>query len=226
MPKESTPRLNLKNPSTGEFDWDVSWWENTKIIDSYPGILTVTQRTLPQEPWVGQHVFDMDSSSLLSWNGSYWVNQSSGMFDYLQAGSGGVSWGDVVYVNENGYIQKAGNNLNEDYAFKVSGISMRDLAEGETGLIKRTGKIRNPDWKLNIGSHYYLGLNGQITEEKPETGFVQIIGVALTADALSIRISSPYFNTQEIPASNAQNITVSSEAPEDPQKNDLWFDIS
>jgi len=29
MPKEKTPRLKLNNPSTGEFDWDKSWWDNT-----------------------------------------------------------------------------------------------------------------------------------------------------------------------------------------------------
>lgn len=226
MPKEPTPRLKLINPSTGEFDWDQSWWENTDILDNYPGILVVTQATLPTDPWVGQHVFDMDSLSLLCWNGSNWVNQSSGFFDYLTAGAGGVSQGDVVYVNSESLLQKAGNDLAEEYAFRVVGISLNNLAEGESGLIKKSGLIRCPDWVLTRGQEYYLGAAGNITETKPDTGFVQVIGVATAVDALSIRISSPFVSPTEIIKSNVSQITIGAEAPADPEANDLWFDIS
>ena len=200
LPKEPTPRLNLKNPSTGEFDWDKSWWENTDIIDNYPGILVVTEATLPEEPWVGQHVFNMDDLSLLCWNGANWINQSSGMFDYLTVGPGGINQGDVVYIDGNGHIQKASNDMEEKYAFRVAGIALRNLNEGEKGLVKKTGMVRCPEWNLTIGKHYFLGTNGNITDVKPdiEVNLIQVIGVATAADALSIRISSPYVSFNEI----------------------------
>ena len=198
MPKEPTPRLGLKNPSTGEFDWDVSWWDNMDIIDEYPGIIVSTTATLPVTPWVGQHVFNMDSLSMLTWNGSIWVNQSSGVFDHVKAGPGGVNWGDVVYLDSNGLLQKAGNDLAEEYAFRVIGIVLRNLLEGEEGLVKKSGLLRNPGWTLIRGQEYYLGTGGNIVDTQPETGFVQNIGVALEPDALSIRISSPYVSLANI----------------------------
>jgi hypothetical protein len=227
MPKEPTPRLKLLNPSTGEFDWDKSWWENTGIIDNYPGILIITQATLPDDPWVGQHVYDTDTMSLLCWNGHNWINQSSGFFDYLTAGTGGISRGDVVYVDSNGLLQKASNDLNEEYAFRVVGIVLNDLAEGESGLVKKSGLIRSPDWNLTRGQEYYLGTAGSITDSKPESGFIQIIGVATAVDALSIRISAPFVSPSEvIRSNNIGQITISTEAPANPEINDLWLDIS
>ncbi len=62
MPKEDSLRLKLKNPSTGEFDWDKSWWENTNILDKHPGIKVVTSSTLPDDPWPGQFVFNVDTT--------------------------------------------------------------------------------------------------------------------------------------------------------------------
>ena len=221
MPKEPTPRLGLKNPSTGEFDWDVSWWDNMDIIDEYPGIIVSTTATLPVTPWVGQHVFNMDSLSMLTWNGSIWVNQSSGVFDHVKAGPGGVNWGDVVYLDSNGLLQKAGNDLAEEYAFRVIGIVLRNLLEGEEGLVKKSGLLRNPGWTLIRGQEYYLGTSGSIVETQTETGFVQNIGVALEPDALSIRISSPYVSSTKTPP-----ITVSATVPGQPVIGELWYDVS
>src|SRR5690554_5897543 len=118
MPKEPSKRLKLKNPSTGEFDWDKSWWENTDILDKYPGIKVVTSSTLPTEPWVGQFVFNVDIMSILIWNGQNWVNYSSGIFDYLLAGDKVILAGRVVYINGQGKVEHADQELDEIYAYR------------------------------------------------------------------------------------------------------------
>ncbi len=188
MPKEDSLRLKLKNPSTGEFDWDKSWWENTNILDKHPGIKVVTSSTLPEEPWLGQFVFNVDTHSLLVWNGYNWVDQSSGMFDYIQAGSEDIGSGKVVYIDTDGKIYPANHTLPADYRFRVLGMTISELNADEFGLVKRCGLIKNPDWELTAGQVYYLGLDGNITETLPTEGLLLSVGVAFSFDALSIRI--------------------------------------
>lgn len=188
MPKEPTPRLKLNNPSTGEFDWDKSWWDNTAILDNHPGIKVVTSSTLPEDPWVGQFIFNVDTHSLLVWNGSNWVDQSSGMFDYIRASSDGIKAGRVVYLETDGCAHHADYNLPEEYAFRILGIAIKDINAGECGLIKRTGLIKNPDWELTVGKEFYLGSDGKLIENRPDKGLLLSVGVALSRDSLSIRL--------------------------------------
>ncbi|MEJ6950326.1 hypothetical protein [Natronospora cellulosivora (SeqCode)] len=187
MPKESSPRLKLKNPSTGEFDWDKSWWENTNILDKHPGIKVVTSSTLPDEPWLGQFVFNVDTHSLLVWNSYNWVDQSSGMFDYVQAGED-IQAGKVVYINKDGRIYCANYNLPKDYGLRVLGISVSEIKADEYGLVKRSGLIKNADWQLAAGEVYYLGLDGELTDKEQKNKLNISVGVAFSFDSLSIRI--------------------------------------
>ena len=187
MPKEDTTRLKLKNPSTGEFDWDKSWWENTDILDKHPGIKVVTSSTLPEEPWVGQFVFNVDTNSLLVWDGYNWIDQSSGIFDYVQAGED-IPAGRVVYLETDCKIYAANYNLAENYKFRVLGMTLGEIKTGDSGLVKRSGLIKNPDWELTAGQVYYLGLDGDIIENTLTEGIILSIGVAFTYDSLSIRI--------------------------------------
>lgn len=190
MPKEDTVRLKLRNPSTGEFDWDKSWWENTKILDKHPGIKVVTSSTLPEQPWVGQFVFNVDTHSLLVWNGYNWVDQSSGMFDYIQAGED-IPAGKVVYMDTDAKIYAANYNLPEDYMLRVLGMTISDIEGNESGLVKRSGLIKNHEWKLTAGQVYYLGLDGDITDKVPKKNKLNLyVGVAFSYDSLSIRIWS------------------------------------
>lgn len=187
MPKEKTARLKLNNPSTGEFDWDKAWWDNTRILDNHPGIKVLTTSTLPEEPWIGQFVFNVDIFSLLVWNGQNWVNQSSGMFDFVQAGED-IAGGKVVYLNSDGKIYTANNSLPENYNYLVLGMSINEISTDETGLIKRSGLIRNPNWELIAGQVYYLGPDGDIIDTLPDEGLRLTVGAALSYDSLSIRI--------------------------------------
>ena len=184
MPKEDSPRLKLKNPSTGEFDWDKSWWENTNILDKHPGIKVVTSSTLPENPWLGQFVFNVDTHSLLVWNSYNWVDQSSGMFDYVQAGSEDIGAGKVVYIDTDGKIYSA------DYKFRVLGMTISELNADEFGLVKRCGLIKNCDWELTAVQVYYLGLDGDISDNVSKKYKLNLsIGVAFSFDSLSIRVS-------------------------------------
>lgn len=189
LPKEKTARLKLNNPSTGEFDWDKAWWDNTRILDKHPGIRVVTTSTLPEEPWVGQFVFNVDIFSLLVWNGQNWVNQSSGMFDYLPAGNNDILAGRVVYINRQGKLEHADSELDEVYAYRVLGLAISGIPAGTYGLVKKCGQIKNPAWSLTPGQEYYLGIDGDIIDTLPSNASLQMcVGVAIGVDAISVRL--------------------------------------
>ncbi len=226
MPLEPTPRLGLTKPDIGVFNWNEDWWENVDLIDSHPGIFTCTSTSLPAEPWLGQLVFADDIKSFLLWDGASWINQSSSTFALVQAGTGSIGGGKVIYMGEDSFAHQAQNTMEEEYAFKVLGLTLKPIPEGGFGLVRRAGLLSNPEWQLNPGAVYYLESEGNITDEKPEEGFIQIIGVAEGPRALAIRISSPFVSPESVPCSNSRRITISEEPPPDPKLNDLWFDIS
>ena len=188
MPKEPTPRLNLKNPATGEFDWDKPWWENTKIIDDHPGIKVVTSDTLPLEPWPGQVVYNTDNLSLLIWEGNNWLNLSANYL-YLQANST-INKGDLVVINDFGLIE----SLNaypysiEDFS-RIIGIAVQNITVNGYGLVKNKGKVRYSEWNLTSGKVYYLSEDLSLTNSTPNTTSKIILGVSIKSDTLILNKS-------------------------------------
>ena len=192
MPKEPTPRLNLKNPATGEFDWDKPWWENTKIIDDHPGIKVVTSDTLPLEPWPGQVVYNTDNLSLLIWEGNNWLNLSANYL-YLQANST-INKGDLVVINDSGLIEtlSAYPSSIEDFS-RIIGIAVQDINTDNYGLIKNKGKVRYSEWNLTSGKVYYLSEDLSLTNSTPNTTSKIILGISINSDSLVLNLN--YFNT-------------------------------
>ncbi len=188
---EDTPRLKLIQPSTGQFDWDKDWWSNMDRLDEYPGIKVITTATLPEDPWVGQVVYNSDTGSLLIWEGSTWIDYASGIFAHLPANTDGIQAGRAVYLHPEGYLQTASNTDPVETAFKVLGLTIQDIPGEEYGLVRRIGLVKKPDWGLTTGSIYYLGTDGELTETEPSQGFKQVIGVAEDSISLAIRISGP-----------------------------------
>ena len=188
MPKKPTPRLNLKNPATGEFDWDKPWWENTKVLDDHPGIKVVTTETLPLEPWPGQVVFNTDDLSLLIWEGNNWLNFSANYL-YLKAESD-IAKGNLVYINSNGKIENLAKYPESIEEFtRIIGFVVQNITAGNSGLVKIKGKIRLPDLSLTPGDIYYLDDSLNLTTSPPIDKNKVIIGNALKIDTLVLNLN-------------------------------------
>ena len=188
MPKDPTPRLNLKNPATGEFDWDKPWWENTKIIDDHPGIKVVTTETLPLNPWPGQVVFNTDSLSLLIWEGSNWLNFSANYL-YFKAGND-ITKGDLIYINSSGKIENLTQYpANIEEFTRIIGFAVQNISTDSSGLVKTKGKIRLPDLNLNPGEIYYLDESLNLSTYPPVDKNKIIIGNALKIDTLVMNLN-------------------------------------
>ncbi|MFW6016080.1 MAG: hypothetical protein ACOCRK_06550 [bacterium] len=188
MPKDPTPRLKLKNPATGEFDWDKPWWENTKIIDDHPGIKVVTSETLPEEPWLGQVVFDTISLSLLIWEGNNWLNISSNYL-FLQANSN-ISKGDLVVINNSGLIESITSfpSSIEDFS-RIIGVAVQDITIENYGLIKTEGIIMLSKWNMEPGKNYYLNEELKLSKINPSYDPKILVGTSLNLDTLLLNLT-------------------------------------
>jgi len=179
--KNDTNNIKLINPSTGEFDWDMAWWKNTEILDSHPGVKTVSSAELPEEPWTGQLIFLWDCSALLAWNGERWLDLTSGAFLNLKCGEE-IKRGELVALNAEGMAVKAGPETDE---MRLLGIAVTAAQAGEKVLIKTKGKARLPEFQLETGSLYFAGPGGGIKSE-PQEG-QSPVGIALAVDILLIK---------------------------------------
>lgn len=69
---ETTPRLGLYRPDGTDPFRTSDFQHNYDVLDSAPGIMVVTDGSLPGSPWTGQTVYDTTQSSLLTYDGFGW----------------------------------------------------------------------------------------------------------------------------------------------------------
>lgn len=88
-------------------------------------------------------------------------------------------------VTSNG--KKADSSITA-YKNKIIGISTTTTNIGFAGTAVGFGEIQNPLWSWTIGDKIFL--NGiTLSTTDPGTGFIQLIGTAVKADTIDIKIS-------------------------------------
>ena len=89
-------------------------------------------------------------------------------------------------VNFNGLLA---NSANTDLPNSICiGISIEEILNGNEGKIKTSGIIESSSW--NWVENGTLFLNGNtLSQVKPESGFIQKIGIAKTANSILLKIS-------------------------------------
>ena len=108
----------------------------------------------------------------------------------VTAGTGGLPAYRIVYITSLGTALSA-SNQNSTHMGRVVGMTVEEIAEGETGLVRRIGKVENESWNLIPGTPYFLGEGGEIISDVPETGFIQYIGVAESQHVLALSFGIP-----------------------------------
>lgn len=181
--KNGTANLKLVNPTTGEFDWDLAWWQNNEILDSFPGVKTLSSAELPVEPWTGQLVFLWDSAALLVWNGECWLDLTSGAFLKLKCGDSEILRGQLVALDGEGMVVAAAG---ETPTLRVLGIAVASALPGEKVLVKTRGRVRVPEFDLKAGQVYYAEHEGGLSAEA-QAG-QEPVGIALAVDVLLLRL--------------------------------------
>jgi hypothetical protein len=91
------------------------------------------------------------------------------------------------------------SNTQAEYATKddlnksrsVLGITQGASSDGELLTIQSAGEITEGSWNWTPQQFVYLSTNGLLTQTAPSTGFLLIIGFAVSATKIAINIGHP-----------------------------------
>lgn len=83
------------------------------------------------------------------------------------------------------------DNTNPDHLVRFYGITTNAASLGGSLSIVQTGVVVEPSWAWTAFMPVYLGTTGLLTQTPPATGFVQIVGAALSATTLFINQRDP-----------------------------------
>ena len=128
---------------------------------------------------------DVASSTIITSaiQGPVGVSGTSAIISYTAGAN--ISGGIGVILNNSTAI--AANSTTLAHAGKVIGITTGAVVIGNVANIQTSGELEGFSG-LTINSKVYLQANGTITSTIPTTGFIQQIGIALTATKVLINI--------------------------------------
>lgn len=96
----------------------------------------------------------------------------------------------IVYINTDGKIYSASSS-NLLSMGKILGVALTEQLTDELIDVIGYGKIANFSTSLSIGVMYYLNNSGYLTITPPTTGFIQIIGTAVSSTQMLIQMQTP-----------------------------------
>lgn len=105
-----------------------------------------------------------------------------------------LSGNRVVCLNGSGELIY-GDSATVTHAHKILGITTGAVSSGATGTVQTTGEMTEAGWSWMVGSPVYLSTNGTLSHTAPSSGFVLVIGFALTATKVFIDIKQPIILT-------------------------------
>jgi hypothetical protein len=103
--------------------------------------------------------------------------------------SGAISGHRVVVADATGVAAYA-DATNPAHSGRVVGITLGAAADGDPVTVAVGGDIEEPSWTWSAGP-LYLGTAGGLTQSAPTSGFVQVLGVALSPTRIVVEPSQP-----------------------------------
>lgn len=76
-------------------------------------------------------------------------------------------------------------------AEKILGVTMGAASLGANVTIQTYGEMEDSSFNFTLNQSIYVGLNGQMTQTPPTTGFLRSIGFPITATKLFIDLGVP-----------------------------------
>lgn len=73
------------------------------------------------------------------------------------------------------------------------GISTSAASMFATVRVQHTGEIEDNSWSWTPGAPVFAGANGVLTQTQPATDFFVVIGEAVTAQRMVVRIQAPIY---------------------------------
>lgn len=95
----------------------------------------------------------------------------------------------VVALNDNNKLVHASSD-NLDIAHKVIGMLENAVIADEFTKVINFGFLFNNAWDWTLNKAIFLGINGQLTQNAPISGFIKQIAIPLTHNSIQIQIES------------------------------------
>lgn len=95
-----------------------------------------------------------------------------------------------VYASSANDVTIANNNIDFTNA-TVFGITIVAVDANESTQVQTYGTLRDSSFLWPNGTQLYLGINGQLTDTAPTTGFRTLVATAQGAGAIFINIQEP-----------------------------------
>lgn len=99
----------------------------------------------------------------------------------------------AIYVAEDNTFRYADAATEEGRA--VAGVTVGAASTGTAAYAQYAGELVEPSWSWSVGMPVFLGTNGMLTQSPLSSGLAIIIGIAVGADRILIRIGSPVYLT-------------------------------
>lgn len=96
----------------------------------------------------------------------------------------------VVYEDLFGAVWPADPEVESD-VLALLGVTVSAAAGGQPIHVQRIGSIDDAAWQLQPGKRVFLGRQGRLTQEPPQTGHDVLIGTAITSTRLLLNIQDP-----------------------------------
>ena len=88
------------------------------------------------------------------------------------------------------------DNTNAAHTGRLRGVFRATKANGEVAQLQVFGPMRNAAWNWTPEQPVYLGSAGALTQSRPASGFVQVVGWADTATQLFVNPREPREQTE------------------------------
>lgn len=105
--------------------------------------------------------------------------------------AGTVLGGHRAVVLNSSELAIYADNTTTAHKNKVIGITTGAALSGASATIQTFGEITNSGWSWTTGESIYLSTNGLLTQTVPTSGFVLILGFAISATKMFINIKQP-----------------------------------
>lgn len=96
----------------------------------------------------------------------------------------------VVYEDLFGAVWPADPEVEGD-VLALLGVTVTAAPAGQPIHVQRMGHIDDEAWQLQPGQRVFLGGQGRLTQEPPQTGYDVLIGTALSPTRLLLNIQDP-----------------------------------
>lgn len=106
-------------------------------------------------------------------------------------GIAGIALSGHRAVLEQGGLLGYADNMIPEHALIVLGITTRATNAFDQATVTTFGKVTEPSWSWAPDLPIYLGSSGRLTQIPPITGFRLIMGMALSATEMMVRLSEP-----------------------------------